>query len=99
MGESLRHGQPVGLGKGIAAHRDGAAAFGFRHLRRQPHQRQAVRDHRVIVFARPVPFQHGEFRRMQPPAFPVAEDAGEIEDFVSPAASSFLAANSGEVCR
>ena len=36
---------------------------------------------------------------MQAAALAVAEDAGEFEDRVSPAASSFLAANSGEVCR
>ena len=51
----------------------------------------------IIVGVRAIPFQHGEFRQMQIAAFAVAEHARELKIFSSPAASNFLAANSGEV--
>ena len=90
MGEGLRHRQPVGFGEGIARRIAVAKAGHAADLRRQPQQSQRILHHRAIVFPRPVPFQHGEFGRMQPAAFLVAEHAGEIEDALFPRRQQLL---------
>jgi len=41
---------------------------------------EAIFLHAFVRFARAIPFQHGEFRRMQIGALAISEDAGEIED-------------------
>ena len=52
-----------------------------RGVGRKAQQRQCILDHSLIALARAIPFQHGEFGRMQRTALAIAEDAGEIEDF------------------
>ena len=58
--------------------------------------RRAILHQRLVGLARPIPFEHGEFRVVQRPALAVAVHTGEARrSAVSPAASSFLQANSG----
>src|SRR3569833_3271224 len=78
MGESFRHRQPVGSTARIAGRIAIPQRLRAGHVGGQPQQGEAVVDHRRVGLARPVPFQHGKFRRMQPAAFPIAEDAGEF---------------------
>jgi len=59
----------------------------------------AVRHHRLVGLICAIPFQHGEFRQMQVAAFAGAKHPRQFEYFRFTAASSFLAANSGEVRR
>jgi hypothetical protein len=72
---------------------------GAHRLGRQRQQAVAVGHQGLVGLAGPVPLQHRELGAVQRAALAVAPNAGEIEDLVSPAASSFLQANSGEVCR
>ncbi len=65
----------------------------------EPQQRRAVLHQPLVGLARPIPFQHGERRVVQRAALAIAEGGAKVKIFSSPAASSFLQANSGEVCR
>ena len=96
--EGLGHGQALGLANGSAVRPRKA-----RPSRRPPRPRAQARRSPPSAprrARRPVPFEHGELRMVQGPALAVAEHPGEGEAIrVSPAASSFLQANSGEVWR
>ena len=78
--EGVGDRQPLGLCEGIGdlpAPGEFGIAGGLGRLRQDG---GAVRHHGLIRRLRPVPLDHGEFRRMQGPALAVAEDAGKIDD-------------------
>ena len=86
--ERRGHGHQFRLGEwisGPAAKRKLPDAGGLRGM---GDNNNAVRHHRVVTRIGAIPFQHGEFGKMQIAAL-----------FASPAASNFLQANSGEVLR
>ena len=98
--ERLGHGQALGFGERI-----GFAAAKGEHCRSRPSRPRAASisaqsaHQRLVGLIRAIPFEHREFGMMQRAALAIAEDVGEVEISSSPAASSFLQANSGEVCR
>src|ERR1700679_40687 len=53
--------------------------FGLGDFGGAPRERQRVLHHRLDVFAGAVPFQHGEFRRVQTGALAIAEHPGEFK--------------------
>ena len=98
--EGIGHRQPFGLGEADRRPRRDGAAFAPGDIGRQPQQRQAVvrsppdslrraRYHSSMV-------NSGACSR---PRSRLRKTRANSKIFVSPAASSFLAANSGEVCR
>ena len=97
--ESVRHAQTLGVGEGIAIASPKRKRLDAGRFRRALQERQAIGDDGLVGFAGAIPFEHGEFRRMQRPALAIAEDAGEFEDAPLAGRQKLLAANSGEVCR
>ena len=57
-----------------------AVAIDAGRLRGQPHEADRVVHHLRIRHAGAIPFEHGEFGRMQGTRFPVAIDLGEAEE-------------------
>ena len=87
-----------GSAKGSASRPRKAKRRAPARLGRQRQQRRAVLHQHLVGLVRPVPFQHGELgmvqrRRARGCGTPVPK----LKMRLSPAASSFLQANSGEV--
>ncbi len=96
--ERCGHRQQFRLGKrigGLAAKRKPSDAG---RLRGMGDHDDAVGHDGVIGRIGAIPFQHGEFGKMQIAAFAVAKHPRKLENLLlRPAASNFLQANSGEV--
>jgi hypothetical protein len=78
--EGFGHGQALGVGEGIAGPLAVAQKRRPRRLCRKPQEADDIGHQHLIALAHPIPFQHGEFRRMARPAFAVAPDMGKAED-------------------
>ena len=72
--QALRLLEGIGL---TASEGEGARAGG---LRREREDLGAIAHQRLVGLARPIPFEHGEFRVVQGAALPVAVDMGEAGD-------------------
>ena len=101
-GEGLGDGEPLGRGEGVGASRPRQVEASSRRRRAAAAARSAsaIVHHRLIGLAGAVPFEHGEFRRVQRRRARGCGRRGRSRrSVVSPAASSFFMANSGEVWR
>ena len=90
--EQRRQGDPGKTIKGFAERQhfgfgtgDAAAPLPAQRVILRRRQRHAAQRHRIVHHLRPVglgtiPFDHGEFRRVQRPRLAVAPDPGEIDD-------------------
>ena len=90
-GERLHHREIFWRREGIdlapAKHQPARPGRGGGHR----DDRRAILHQRLVGSLRAVPFQHGEFRRMQRAAFAIAKHAGELEDAGLAGAEQLLA--------
>ena len=59
--------------------------------RRHAQKGKAILNHLLPVSLCPIPFQHGEFSRMQGTCLAIAKHTGEIENLFFPGRQQFLA--------
>jgi hypothetical protein len=83
-------GEPLDLGMRIAGAVAEAELFPAGDVGGEAQHGEAILLRARIRFAGAIPFQHGEFRRVQVGALAIAEGAGEVEDPRLPGSEQFL---------
>src|SRR5262249_50717022 len=79
-GESLRDGEPFGLGERIGRAAAKAELSRLRDISRLTHDCDAIVDQHIVRLAGAVPFEQREFRMMQRAALAIAKRSGELDD-------------------